>query len=30
MLTNDLSCGHYMIFKTSDDVLMGEVLAISD
>ena len=30
MLTNDLSGGRYMIFKTSDDVLMGHVLAISD
>ena len=30
MLTNDLIGGSYMIFKTSDDVLMGEVLAISD
>lgn len=30
MLPNDLSGGRYMIFKTSDDALMGEVLAISD
>ena len=30
MLPNDLSGGRYMIFKTSDNVLMGEVLAIYD
>jgi len=30
MLTNDFRGGRYMIFKKSDDVLMGEVLAISD
>lgn len=30
MPPNDLSGGRYMIFKTSDNVLMGEVLAISD
>ena len=30
MTPNDLSGGRYMIFKTSDNVLMGHVLAISD
>ena len=30
MLTNDFRGGRYMIFKTSGDVLMGHVLAISD